>query len=225
MLYKWLAAPVCLDLVIALVFSLTSPPVPTIVPSLISVSRFEMFCSSGLSLPFMVIGFALKIPFLMWGLYLSWSTRTIISELNESSHILLSMINMFFVLCYVCVIQFLITDSQTALVMLRSLGTFVATTFTLIIVLGPKAARLLLQGDVPNLKASLDKRRSGDRNSRLGSTSNSTIQRSSQNESNIEMVGNDVEKSLPVSTPDAAPPAGTASAYVVKSAATGEETA
>ena len=65
------------------------------------------------------------------------------SELNESSHIMLSMINMFFVLCYVCVIQFMITDSQSALVMLRALGTFVAATLTISIVLGPKVVQLL----------------------------------------------------------------------------------
>jgi len=76
----------------------------------------------------MAVVFALKLPFLGWGLMLAWQTRRIMSELNESSHIMLSMINMFFVVAYVCVIQFLITDSQSALVMLRSLGTFIAAT-------------------------------------------------------------------------------------------------
>ena len=70
---------------------------------------------------------------------------------------------MFFVLCYVCVIQFLITDSQSALVMLRSLGTFVAATFTLIIVLGPKVARLISQGDIPSLKESMQSRQASQK--------------------------------------------------------------
>ena len=176
MLYKWLALPVCIDLMLAIVWILISVPIPTVVESLISVSRFEMYCSSLLSLPFLVVFFLIKVPPLIWGLSLSWSTRTIISEMNESSHILLSMINMFFVLCYVCVIQFLITDSQSALVMLRSLGTFVAATFTLIIVLGPKAAQLLMQGDIPSLKASIQKRQSSQKYaSRLSNSTSSTV--------------------------------------------------
>ena len=156
-LFGALAAPVCVDLVVALIWTLVAPLSPTVVKSLISDTSFEIYCDSEGAVYFMVVVFALKLPFLGWGLSLAWQTRRIMSELNESSHIMLSMINMFFVVAYVCVIQFLMTDSQSALVMLRSLGTFIAATVTLSMVLGPKVVQLLLRGDIDGLKHAMRK--------------------------------------------------------------------
>jgi hypothetical protein len=182
MLFKWLAVPVCIDVIIAIVWIIVSAPEPTIINSVISASHYEIYCASSFSLPFMSIAIVSKVPLLIWGLKLSWATRTIISELNESSHILLSMINMFFVICYVLVIQFLISDSQSALVMLRVLGTFIAATFTLLIVLGPKIARLLIHGDVQSLRSSInDKRKSS--NSTVGHSQTSASTYASNHES------------------------------------------
>lgn len=156
MLLKGILLPILVDLIIGIVWILVDPPTPAKVKSMISETRYEMYCVSA-SHAFLIVIFVIKVPFVLWGLQLAWATRTIMSVMNESSHILLSMLNLFFVGAYVVVIQFLITDSQSALVMLRSLGTFIAATLTLTIVLGPKVMQLLFRGDVESLVAELKK--------------------------------------------------------------------
>lgn len=152
MLIKGILLPVCFDVVIATIWTILDRPIPTMVMSLISDNRYEVYCVSHGSV-FMLLTLLAKVPFVLWGLKLAWATRAIISVMNESSYIMLSMINLFFVGAYVIVIQFLITDSQSALVMLRCLGTFIAATLTLTIVLGPKLFRLFRYGDVEGLAA------------------------------------------------------------------------
>lgn len=156
MLIKGILAPVLVDAIIGIVWVLVDPPTPARIDSLISETRYEMFCASK-SDAFLIVIFVMKLPFMLWGLQLAWGTRTVLSVMNESSHILLSMLNLFFVGTYVIVIQFLITDSQSALVMLRSLGTFIAASLTLAIVLGPKVVQLVVRGDVDSLVAELRK--------------------------------------------------------------------
>ena len=154
LLLKGILAPVVVDIIIGIAWVLTDPPSPDKIMSQISESRYETFCISS-SPAWMIVVILLKVPFVLWGLMLAWATRAIISVMNESSHVMLSMINLFFVGAYVIVIQFLITDSQTALVMLRALGTFIATTLTLTIVLGPKVLRLARYGDIEGLASAV----------------------------------------------------------------------
>lgn len=174
LLAKFVFLPIIVDVLIAGIWFGVGAPAPTQFKSLISEELYENFCSSDGSGYFMAIILALKIPMVLWGLILAWQTRKLSTALNESSHILLSMLNLFFVGTYVIVVQFLITDSQNALVMLRVMGTFIAATGTVSIVMGPKVYQLLFHGDIADIKQLMKEQRDRDSVSSKSSNCNGT---------------------------------------------------
>ena len=107
MLLKGILLPTIFDVALAACWMVFDRPQPQMVMSLISDSRYEIYCVSQ-GTAFMILALLVKVPFVLWGLKLAWATRAIISVMNESSYIMLSMINLFFVGAYVlfCRLQF-----------------------------------------------------------------------------------------------------------------------
>ena len=82
-LFKTLAIPIVVDIVLALIWIIVSPMTTIVVPSLISETSFEHFCASDSSFIFQTIVLLIKVPWLFWGLSLAWQTRRFVPKIEK----------------------------------------------------------------------------------------------------------------------------------------------
>eukprot|EP01137_Pigoraptor_chileana_P023678 Opistho-2@90362 len=83
--------------------------------------------------------YASEGAFLLWGVYLSWRTRSVTTLFNESKFIAMAIWNIFFIAIIVLPMSFAInTDDADTQFLFTSIGMIAATTVVLALIFGPK---------------------------------------------------------------------------------------